>query len=110
MNTLHKSSSRLFSICKSPANASVDLWQCCQRHLLFAGAFIIRRLVGIAHTADMDSIADADVRAACEMRALRFGRHLLVKGPASYKDVQALTAAVTAARQAAGLSADTVVF
>ncbi|EFJ49529.1 hypothetical protein VOLCADRAFT_42791, partial [Volvox carteri f. nagariensis] len=36
----------------------------------FMGAFLIRRLVGIAHVADMDSIADPDVRAACERRAL----------------------------------------
>ncbi|WIA19547.1 hypothetical protein OEZ85_004156 [Tetradesmus obliquus] len=73
----------------------------------FAGAFIIRRLVGIAHTADMDSIADADVRAACELRALRFGRHLLVQGAATYKGVRELTAAAAAARQVDGLPADT---
>lgn len=72
-----------------------------------AGAFIIRRLVGIAHTADMDSIADADVRAACELRALRFGRHLLVQGAATYKGVRELTAAAAAARQVDGLPADT---
>ena len=39
-----------------------------------SGAFLIRRLVGIAHVADMDCIEDADMRAACERRALRFGR------------------------------------
>lgn len=71
------------------------------------GAFIIRRLVGIAHTADMDSISDPDIRAACELRALRFGRHLLVEGPNTYKDIRALAAAVAAARQVDGLAADT---
>jgi hypothetical protein len=81
---------------------------CGTRLLHLAGAFIIRRLVGIAHTADMDSIADADVRAACELRALRFGRHLLVQGAATYRDVRALTAAAAAARQVDGLPADTV--
>lgn len=35
---------------------------------------MIRRLVGIAHVADMDRIEDPDTRAACEQRALRFGR------------------------------------
>jgi hypothetical protein len=71
-----------------------------------AGAFIIRRLVGIAHTADMDSIADADTRAACELRALRFGRHLLVEGPATYSHARALAAALAAARQVDGLPPD----
>jgi hypothetical protein len=70
------------------------------------GAVIIRRLVGIAHTADMDSIADADTRAACELRALRFGRHLLVEGAATYTDIRALTAAAAAARQVDSLAAD----
>jgi hypothetical protein len=73
------------------------------------GAFIIRRIVGIAHTVDMDNIADADTRGACELRALRFGRHLLVEGPATYKDIRSLAAAVAAARQVDGLAADTAV-
>ena len=30
--------------------------------LRFAGAVMIRRIVGIAHVADLDSIADANVR------------------------------------------------
>jgi 5-methylthioribose kinase len=69
----------------------------------FAGAFIIRRLVGIAHTADMDSIQDEAVRAACERRALRFGRHLLVEGAAAHANVRSLVAAAAAARKAEGL-------
>ena len=39
---------------------------------------MIRRIVGIAHVEDLDSIPDADVRANCERKALRFGRELLV--------------------------------
>jgi 5-methylthioribose kinase len=73
---------------------------------LLAGAFIIRRLVGIAHTTDMDNIENADTRAACELRALRFGRHLLVEGAAVYKDIRGLAAAAAAARQVDGLTAD----
>ncbi len=61
-----------------------------------AGAFIIRRLVGIAHTADMDTIEDAAVRAGCERRALLFGRLLLV-APQQYASVRALVAAAVAA-------------
>ena len=37
--------------------------------LAFAGACMIRRLVGMAHVADMDSIEDPDLRcAACLMQ------------------------------------------
>jgi len=54
----------------------------------FSGAVIIRRLVGVAHVADMDEIADPDVRAACERRALRFGRRLLVEGSKTFADVR----------------------
>ena len=46
----------------------------------FAGAKMIRRVVGIAHVEDLDSIPDPDVRAGCERRALHFGRRLLVEG------------------------------
>lgn len=50
---------------------------------------MVRRLVGISHVIDMDNIADADVRAACERRALRFGRGLLVH-PDAYLTVEAV--------------------
>ena len=70
-----------------------------------AGAVIVRRLVGVAHTADMDSIRDEEARAACERRALRFGRHLLVDGAAAHADIRSLVAAAAAARKADGLPA-----
>jgi 5-methylthioribose kinase len=44
----------------------------------FAGAEIIRRIVGLAHVADFESIADPARRATCEARALRFARVLLL--------------------------------
>jgi len=46
----------------------------------FCGAKMIRRIVGIAHVADLESIEDFDVRAACEKRALRVGRLLVLAG------------------------------
>ena len=58
----------------------------------FAGAKMIRRIVGIAHVEDLDSIQDADVRANCERKALRFGRELLVNA-GSFKDMNAVVAA-----------------
>jgi 5-methylthioribose kinase len=65
----------------------------------FAGAVMIRRLVGIAHVIDFDAIADADARAALERRALRFGRRLLVGGGREFADVAAV---VSEARVADG--------
>ena len=47
--------------------------------LLFAGTCVLRRLVGISHVHDFDSIADADVRGAAELRAFAIGRELLVE-------------------------------
>jgi len=70
-----------------------------------SGAVIIRRLVGIAHTADMDTIKDDEGRAACERRALRFGRHLLVEGAGAHADIRSVVAAAAAARKGDGLAA-----
>jgi 5-methylthioribose kinase len=44
----------------------------------FAGIEIHRRILGLAHNADFEKIVDVDMRAACELRALKFGRHLAV--------------------------------
>jgi 5-methylthioribose kinase len=44
----------------------------------FAGIEIHRRILGLAHNADFETIEDPDLRAACEAPALRFGRHLAV--------------------------------
>jgi len=45
----------------------------------FAGAKMVRRIVGIAHVADLEAITDPDERARCESVALAFGRRLLVQ-------------------------------
>ena len=44
----------------------------------FAGTKMIRRLVGLAHVEDMETIEDPDRRARCEANALAMGRELLV--------------------------------
>jgi 5-methylthioribose kinase len=44
----------------------------------FAGIEIHRRILGLAHNADFETIADEDLRATCEAKALKFGRHLAV--------------------------------
>ncbi|CAI5495575.1 unnamed protein product [Closterium sp. Naga37s-1] len=61
----------------------------------FAGAKMIRRIVGIAHVEDLESIADPDVRAACERRALNFGKQL-VKERQQFKSIADVAAAVEA--------------
>jgi 5-methylthioribose kinase len=45
----------------------------------FAGCEIIRRILGLAHVADFEAIADPGLRAACEREALHFARDLLVE-------------------------------
>ncbi|KNY14308.1 methylthioribose kinase [Shinella sp. SUS2] len=44
----------------------------------FAGVEIHRRILGLAHNADFETIADPDRRAPCETKALKLGRHLAV--------------------------------
>ena len=53
-----------------------DVWK---DTLGFAGAKMTRRIVGIAHVADLDSIGDADARARCETNALRCARRMILE-------------------------------
>lgn len=55
----------------------------------FAGAKMIRRLVGLAHVEDMQSIEDPARRALCEANALAMGRELLV-GRERFSDMNGL--------------------
>jgi hypothetical protein len=43
----------------------------------FAGCCLIRLTVGLHHYPDIQSISDADVRAAVELRCLQLGQQLL---------------------------------
>lgn len=45
----------------------------------YAGCELIRRTVGLAHVADLDSISDSSVRGACEAKALQLGRDLITQ-------------------------------
>lgn len=45
----------------------------------FAALKMIRRILGLAHVEDMESIADISLRAACERKALTFARKILVE-------------------------------
>ncbi|MFC6487786.1 S-methyl-5-thioribose kinase [Nitratireductor sp. GCM10026969] len=44
----------------------------------FAGVEMHRRILGLAHIAELEEITDEDLRAGCEERALRLGRQLVV--------------------------------
>ncbi len=53
----------------------------------YCGAKIIRRIVGVAHVEDMESIGDKEKRAECERRAIGIARHLVEKRE-SIKDIE----------------------
>ncbi len=62
--------------------------------LAFAGAKMIRRILGLAHVEDLEAIADPERRARCEAKALRLARDLLVDA----KDFSDLADVVDTAR------------
>jgi 5-methylthioribose kinase len=45
----------------------------------FAGAKMIRRILGLAHVEDLESITEPARRAICERKALRLGRALVIE-------------------------------
>jgi 5-methylthioribose kinase len=56
----------------------------------FAGAKIIRRILGLAHNVDFEWIEDAKVRAICEARSLRLARVMLTDAK-SFANIFAVT-------------------
>ncbi|MGF6190218.1 S-methyl-5-thioribose kinase [Serratia sp. 2723] len=47
----------------------------------YCGTELIRRTIGLAHVADLDSISDGEMRAECQRNALNLGRALIVNAP-----------------------------
>ncbi|KAG5175421.1 kinase-like domain-containing protein [Tribonema minus] len=101
--TLHETFERAFlALWSDPALAAGCTWpqrqfagegelRAAQAHFMrrlwrdtvgFAGVKVMRRIIGRIHFDDFETIVDADVRAACERRALTIGR-TLVKEPDS---------------------------
>ena len=64
----------------------------------FAGAKIARRILGLAHNIDLEWIKDPDMRAQCEMRALKLARRMMV-APEAFGDIAALTRAAAGLRK-----------
>jgi len=65
--------------------------------LAFAGAKMIRRILGLAHVEDLESIADPEQRAKCEIKSLHLGRELLLDARA-FSNIADVTAAAQAVR------------
>jgi len=61
----------------------------------FAGAKMVRRILGLAHVEDIESIEDPKIRSACEMKALRLARSLMLDR-AAIGDVKTLRARIEA--------------
>jgi len=70
-----------------------ELYDDCIR---MAGVSMIRRVVGLAGVADLRDIADPEVRAVCERRALRLARRLLLEKTSG---IDAVVAMADAERQ-----------
>jgi 5-methylthioribose kinase len=67
--------------------------------LAYAGAKMIRRILGLAHVEDLEAIADPERRARCEAKALTLARELLVhaKGFSGPADVVSAARAISRA-------------
>lgn len=57
----------------------------------YAGTSMIRRTLGLAHNADLETIEDPDVRAACERKVLAMGRDLILQAQ-HLANIEAVTA------------------
>uniref|UniRef100_A0A803NNA1 Uncharacterized protein n=1 Tax=Cannabis sativa TaxID=3483 RepID=A0A803NNA1_CANSA len=59
----------------------------------FGSAKMIRRIVGVAHVEDLESIADPSKRATCEKRALYLAK-MLLKERRKFHDISEIVSAV----------------
>lgn len=64
--------------------------QCSQIH---AASLSCRRIVGVAHVVDFESIADPGKRAYCEHRALEFAK-ILMKGRRGFQNINQVVSAI----------------
>ena len=64
----------------------------------FAGIELIRRIVGIAHVADLKDIPDENIRGECEKRCLSFARVLMLYSKSSTPALQSIRDVMDVAR------------
>jgi 5-methylthioribose kinase len=62
----------------------------------FAGMKMLRRIVGIAHVEDLESITDLELRSVCERRGLRIAQHFIIHGcdSSAFKSIEDVVAFV----------------
>jgi 5-methylthioribose kinase len=65
----------------APGYAELFLQQVWADAVGYCGTELIRRTIGLAHVADLDSISDAGMRLECQRHALSLGRALIVNAP-----------------------------
>ncbi|PJG61060.1 S-methyl-5-thioribose kinase [Yersinia kristensenii] len=61
--------------------AQLFLQQVWQDAVGYCGSELIRRTIGLAHVADLDSIVDDEMRRACQRHVLSLGRTLILAAP-----------------------------
>jgi 5-methylthioribose kinase len=66
--------------------------------LRFAGTKMIRRILGLAHVEELESIEDHRIRATCELEALALARRLVLDA-SSFGQVNLVTAAARSTRE-----------
>ena len=62
----------------------------------FGGAKMVRRILGIAHVEDLETIQDENLRADCERKALALGRIMITdrKSLSDFNDVVRMARAI----------------
>ncbi|MBS4431379.1 S-methyl-5-thioribose kinase [Pectobacterium punjabense] len=73
--------------------AALFLQQVWRDAIGYCGTELIRRTIGLAHVADLDSIQETEARLACQRHAISLGRTLVLAAP-HIADVDALLARV----------------
>lgn len=92
----HQFSALMNSECREPALQNSLYQQRFMQQLWadslgYAGCELIRRTVGLAHVADLDTIGDSAVRGQCEAKALKLGRELILQRHSLASMAQMLT-------------------
>ena len=71
--------SRIIALPLVPTRSQTQYMQSVWRDTLgFAGAKMIRRIVGISHVADLEKIEDEEIRGVCERRCLLLAREMVL--------------------------------
>ncbi len=76
-----------------------ELLRLLQNTLGFAGCAMVRRIVGVAHALELDTVPDVGLRAKCERKALEMGKSLI-------KSASALSSVDQVMKMAARINAE----